>query len=83
MAPRDFYRNNGQTYARSYPTVYHLVGVSEKTFLIGGVGNSSFGSVFKKSMGVPDNGTGYPGKIMYIQIVSRVMENRDRVEILK
>ncbi len=81
--PENFERNQGKVYPKNYPVTYDLIAVSEKTFLCAGVGNSSFGSVFKEAMGVPDSTISFPGKLMYLQIVSRKLENLDGVDQLK
>lgn len=83
MSPRDFERNQGKVYPKSFPTVYYLVGVSEKSFVSGMVGNASFGSILGKSMGVPDQPGNFPGKVEYIDLISRTLENRDGADILK
>ncbi len=83
MSPADYERNQGNIYPKSYPTVYYLVGMSEKSFVSGMVGNSSFGSILAKSMGVLDQPNSFPGKVEYIDLISRVLENRDGTDILK
>jgi hypothetical protein len=50
LSPRDYERNQGKVYPKSYPTVYYVVAVSDRSFMSGMVDNSGFGSVFKKSM---------------------------------
>ncbi|HLM00128.1 MAG TPA: hypothetical protein VK400_03670 [Pyrinomonadaceae bacterium] len=81
--PKNFERNQGKLYPKNYPAVYDLIAVSEKTFLCAAVDNSSFGSVLKEAMGVPDSTISFPGKIIYLQIVSRKLENLDGVDQLK
>lgn len=83
MSPADYERNQGNIYPKSYPTVYYLAGVSEKSFVSAMVSNSSFGSVFAKSMGIPDQPNSFPGKVEYIDLISRTLENRDGANILK
>lgn len=80
--PRNFERNQGKLYPKNYPAVYDLIAVSEKTFLCAAVDNGSIGSMFKEALGVPDSTISFPGKIMYLQIVSRKLENLDGVEQL-
>jgi hypothetical protein len=48
--PKDFERNQGRVYPKSYPTVYHMVAISENSFVCAMIGNSSFGSVLKMSV---------------------------------
>lgn len=81
--PKNFERNQGKVYPKNYPAVYDLIAVSEKTFLCAAVDNSSFSSLLKEAMGVPDSTISFPGKIIYLQIVSRKLENLDGVDQLK
>ncbi|MDQ3322933.1 MAG: hypothetical protein M3525_10980 [Acidobacteriota bacterium] len=84
FSPGDFSRDgSGNIYARNYPTVYFLIGQSEKSFVLGMVGNSSFGSVLKKTMGVPDSTLSYPGKVLVVELISRTLENKQGIELLK
>ncbi len=84
MSPGDFSRDgNGSVYAKSYPTVYFIVAAADKSFVVAGIGNSSFGAVFKKSIGLPDSGTTYPGKVYAVELISRTLENKDNVDVLK
>jgi hypothetical protein len=45
--------------------------------------NSSFGSIFKKSIGVGDAEGDMPGKVSFLQLISRTVENRNGADILK
>jgi hypothetical protein len=81
--PKNYERNQGKVYPKNYPAIYDLIAVSEKTFLCAAVDNGGFGSIMKEAMGVPDSTVGFPGKILYIQIVSRKLENFDGVDQLK
>jgi hypothetical protein len=83
MNPQDFERNQGKIYPKSFPTVYSMVAVSKRSFVSAMVGNSSFGSVFRRSMGVGDAAGDYPGKVILLQIISRALENRDGADALK
>lgn len=47
------------------------------------VDNSSFGSVFKKSMGVGDAKGDMPGEVSFFQLISPSLENRDGADALK
>jgi hypothetical protein len=76
FSPADFERNEGRVYPKRYPDIYSLIGVSEKTFISGMVLNSGFGSILKKSVGGTETGD-FPGKIAWIQIISRRLENFD------
>ncbi len=79
--PGSFERDAGEIHAKKYPVWYQLVGKSDKTFVMAGIGNSSIGSVLGTSA-INDNMT-YPGKVEIITIVSRTLENKDNVDILK
>ncbi len=84
LSPEKFERNQGKDYAISYPTVYNLVAKSEKTFIVALVANNSFGSILKDVAvgGRSKEGT-FPGKVAYVEILSRTMENRDGADVLK
>ena len=81
--PKNYERNQGKLYPKNYPAIYDLIAVSEKTFLSAAVDNGGFGSILKEAMGVPDSTISFPGKIMYLQIVSRKLENLDGVDQLR
>jgi hypothetical protein len=81
FSPRDFERNQGRVYPKSYPTVYSLVAVSPKTFIGALVGNNSVGSILRKTAGVTDTGD-FPGKVVRVTIVSRRLENLDGADAL-
>jgi hypothetical protein len=84
LFPRDFERNQGKIYPKSYPTVYHLSAVSEKSFVTAMIGNvPSFGGALGKSMGIPDKPGSFPGKVAFIQILSRKLETLDGADALK
>jgi hypothetical protein len=81
--PGEMERNQGKVYPKIFPAVYHLVGVSEKSFITAMVGNSSFGSVLGSSMGVGSQSGKLPGKVEFVTLVSRTLENRDGANALK
>jgi hypothetical protein len=81
--PKDFERNQGRVYPKTYPTVYHMVAVAEKSFICAMIGNSSFGSVLRKSAKIGDSEGDYPGGVMFLQLISRKLENRDGADALK
>lgn len=83
FSPKNYERNQGKVYPKNYPAVYDMIAVSEKTFLCAAIDNSSFSSVLKEAMGVPDSTISFPGKIIYLQIVSRKLENLDGIDQLK
>ena len=79
--PADYERNQGKIYPKTYPTVYRLIGVSETAYVVASVGNSSFGSVFKKLGGVGDQS--YPGKVGSVQLISTTLHDARGVEELR
>lgn len=81
--PKNYERNQGKVYPENYPAIYDMIAVSEKTFLCAAVDNGGFGSILKEAMGVPDSTISFPGKVMYLQIVSRKLENLDGVDQLR
>lgn len=84
FSPRDFERNQGRIYPKTYPTVYNLVATSTNSFIAAGVGNvPSFGGALARSAGVPDKPGSFPGTVVFISLVSRTMENKDGADVLK
>lgn len=82
--PRDFERNQGKVYPKTYPTVYSMVGASERSFIDAMVENvPSLGGAFARSAGIQDQPGTFPGKVDKLTIVSRSLENRDGVDVLK
>lgn len=82
--PRDYERNQGRVYPKTYPTIYSMVAASEKSFIDAMISNvPSFGGAFAKSMGVPDQPGSFPGRVDFITLVSRRLENRDGADVLK
>lgn len=80
LSPKDFQRDRGEVYARSYPVVYHLAGVTERSFVTAMVVN---GVGIGKMLGLPDSQDSFPGKVAFVQLISRTMENRDGVDVLR
>lgn len=81
LYPKDFERNQGRVYPKSYPTVYDLVAVTETTFVSALIANNSFGTILRKTAGATDTGD-FPGKAILIRIISRSLENRDGADAL-
>lgn len=81
--PKNYERNQGKLYPKNYPAIYDLIAVSEKTFLSAAVDNGGFGSILKEAVGVPDSAISFPGKTIYLQIVSRKLENLDGIDQLR
>lgn len=82
-APRDFERNQGKVYAKTYPSLYYIGGKNDKAYVFGEIGNSGFGSILKQASGTRDGEGNYPGKVLIVQLISRRLENRDNVDMLK
>lgn len=80
LNPRDFQRDRGEVYARSYPVVYHLASVTERSFVTAMVVNSVG---VGKMLGLPDRQDSFPGKVAFLQLISRKMENRDGADALR
>lgn len=84
MFPKNYERNQGRVYPKTYPTVYHMVAVSERSFVTAMVGNvPSFGGALARSMGVPDKPGSFPGRVDFVTLISRTLENRDGANVLK
>lgn len=83
MFEKDYERNQGKIYPKSYPTVYNLVGIADKSFVSAMVSNSSFGAILGKSMGIPNATNSFPGKVEFVDLVSKSLANRDGADILK
>ena len=82
--PRNYERNQGRVYPNTYPTVYSMVGVSEKSFVDAMVSNvPSFGGALARSAGIPDQPGTFPGKVEFVTLISRTLENRDGADVLK
>lgn len=80
LSPRDFQRDRGEVYARSYPVNYYLAGVTERSFVTAVVYNSVG---VGKMLGLPDGQGSFPGKVAFVQLISRTMENRDGADALR
>ena len=81
--PDQYERNQGKIYPKNYPTVYHLIGVSESSFVVARVGNLSFGGAIKKSARIPHEAGSFPGKVELVQIVSKELQDTAGFEALK
>lgn len=81
---RDYERNQGRVYPKTYPTVYAMVAASPESFITAMVSNvPSFGGAFAKSMGIPDQPGTLPGKVETVMLISRTLENKDGLDVLK
>jgi hypothetical protein len=81
LNPRNYETTSGKVRPRSFGSVYYLYSKAPTTFLLAGIGNTSLGSLLgTKSV---NDDIGYPGHVLYLQIVSRTLENRDQTDILK
>lgn len=65
----------------SYPTVYYLYSNNPASFIVATVSNRSLGSLL--GAGSVNDGIGYPGDIKVLQLISRTLENKDGVDMLK
>jgi hypothetical protein len=82
--PGHYERNQGRVYPKTYPTVYSMVAVSENSFVDAMVSNvPSFGGALAQSAGIPDQPGTFPGKVEFVSLVSRKLENRDGADVLK
>jgi hypothetical protein len=84
--PSSVERDKGQVYPKDYPVTYYLIALTEKSYVSAFVENSVVGSVFlgnkRSKLGDHDSG-GFPGKVKIIQIISRTLENREGLDVLK
>lgn len=83
MNPRDFERNQGKSYPKSYPAVYFLMHKADQSYVFAMIANNSFGSLLGKSMGVKDASESLPGKVAMIQLISRNLEETKSKDLLK
>ena len=84
MFEKDYERNQGKVYPKTYPTVYSLVAVADRSFVSAMISNvPSFMGALGKSAGVPDEPGSFPGKVEFVQLISRTLENRDGADVLK
>ncbi|MGI8670881.1 MAG: hypothetical protein ACR2J3_13705 [Aridibacter sp.] len=83
MNPRDFERNQGRSYPKSFPTVYFLMNKNDSTYAFAMITNNSFGSILGKSMGVKDASESLPGKVAIINLISKSLESKAGVNLLK
>ena len=82
-SPRDYERNSGRVYPKTYPLIYNMVAVSERAIVSADVHNSGAGFYFRQSMGAHDDAGGFPGKVRQIQMISRRLENHEGADLLK
>jgi hypothetical protein len=81
LHPGNFEPGTGKQKAKSYPVFYYLYGAGPTTHVLAGVGNSSIGSVLgAKSI---NDDLDFPGHVAYVQIISKTLENKQNVEVLK
>lgn len=78
-----FERNQGKTYAITYPDIYHLLAVSDKSYVSASISNGGFRSQLKQAYGIPDQENQYPGKVEVIQLTSKSLEKPSRDDLLK
>lgn len=81
--PDLYERHQGKLYPKKYPLTYHLIAVTDKTFISAFVDNGGVQSIlFGTSRGSTGNGA-FPGNAKTIQIISRSLENREGADVLK
>jgi hypothetical protein len=83
LEPREFERDKGKLYAKNYPSVYHLISKTERSYVSAMVDNSSFKSLM---LGSDRGSTGegaFPGKTKWIQLISLSLENTAGADVLK
>ena len=78
-----FERNQGKTYAITYPDQYVLLALSEKAFISAVIANGGIGSVLKQAYKIPDQENQYPGKVEVIRLISKSLEKPSRDDLLK
>jgi hypothetical protein len=81
--PRDFERNQGRSYPKSFPTVYFLMNTNTSAYAFVMVANNSFGSILGKSIGVKDASESLPGDAKIINLISKSIETKKGTNLLK
>jgi len=82
--PQDFERHEGKVYPKTYPTIYSLAAVAEKSVIWAGVRNDGFSAILKDSLGARDTaGGGFPGKVTAVMLISRTLEDHKGADLLK
>jgi hypothetical protein len=69
---KDYERHQGKVYPQTYPSVYALVAVAERSLILAKVGIAP--TVLRKlgkAMGMSDEPGSYPGKVEIVQLISR------------
>lgn len=81
--PGNVERNQGKTYPKSFPTVYSLYASTGNSQIEVTIGNSSFGSIMKKSLGVTDGAGIFPGKVIAVTLKSVTLNKTQGADALK
>jgi hypothetical protein len=81
-SPRDFERNQGKSYPKSYPPGYYLMHNAEKSYIFALIANNSFGAILGKSMGVKDASESIPGKVAIIQLITKSLQETKSKDLL-
>lgn len=79
FSPGSYQRREGETGLRNYPVAYYLVGVGEASFISALVDNATWAQTF----GMSNDSVSYPGKVSWIQLVSRSMADESANDILR
>jgi len=81
--PQDYERNQGKIYPKNYPLVYNLIGVSDKTFIVARVEQGAFSSFGKTIAGIEDDGASFPGKVNFVQLIAKSLQDQKGLDALK
>jgi len=73
----------GRSYPKQYPLVYHIIGVSDNSFISALVQQGTFSHFGKTIGGVQDDGFSFPGKVPHILLISRTLEDTKGLDVLK
>lgn len=61
-----------------------MLAVGEHSFVDAIISNvPSFGGALAKSMGIADTPGSFPGKVEFMTLVSKTLENKDGADVLK
>lgn len=75
---KDYARDDVEGYLELYPPVYHLVALSERSFVVAKVDKMNFiSNEMAKSLGLPEMPQTHPGRVSVIEVFSRSLEKRD------
>jgi len=81
--PGDYERNQGKLYPSNYPATYFLIAVTERSFVSVFIDNSSMSSVLLGSSRGSTGEGAFPGKTNVVQLISRSLETKEGLDVLK